>query len=49
MKKTMEIQSANHYETPEITDIPSLSNGLVLQGTSPGGGEGGGDEEGGDD
>lgn len=42
MKETVRNKSARQYEAPEITDIPSLSSGLVLQGQSEGGGEGGG-------
>lgn len=52
MKKTMEKETAHRYEEPEITDIPSLSKGLVLYGvgTPPTGNEDGGDNtEPGDD
>jgi len=42
MNKTIEDKSKQSYESPAITDIPSLSTGLVLHGTSGGEGEGGG-------
>jgi hypothetical protein len=45
MNKPIEDKYKQSYETPSITDIPSLSTGLILHGTSGGEGGGAGEEE----